>query len=112
MDSLLTGATDVEDIMILGAMFVLPRIAEWCAIYLVDDQGPAWLAHGWHADERMLGRTAGAWCSATSAATGPEAAAVTGLARHPARLLARDGHGATAVLDRLNRVVADDAYFR
>ena len=43
---------------------------------------------------------------------GPEAAAVTGLARHAARLLARDGHGATAVLDRLNRAVADDAYFR
>ena len=234
VDSLLAGATDVEDITILGAMFVVPRIAEWCAFYLVDDQGPARLAHVWHADERMLGplkaeleeqpptaglrpvtpgyrpsaaefplvygmqrlgmmlvdsgsvagepglagllddlarrvafaldrahgrRRAAAtsrilqqslrpatmgeipglessvvyepavadcavggdfydlfqagadrWCLVLGdvCGNGPEAAAVTGLARHAARLLARDGHGATAVLDRLNRAVADD----
>ena len=50
------------------------------------------------------------WCLVLGdvCGNGPEAAAVTGLPRHAARLLARDGHGATAVLDRLNRAVADD----
>ena len=55
VSSLLAGATDVEDITMLGAMLVVPRIAEWCAFYLVDDQGSARLAHVWHSDERMLG---------------------------------------------------------
>jgi serine phosphatase RsbU (regulator of sigma subunit) len=232
--SLLAGATDVEDIMMLGAMLVVPRIAVWCAFYLVDGQGPARLAHVWHSDERMVGPLraelegkpasaglrpattgyrlsaaefplvygtqrlgtmlldqermlaepslagllddlsrrvafaldrarshrreaatsrllqqslrpakmgdipgiessavyepamadcavggdfydlfqAGAdrWCLVLGdvCGNGPEAAAVTGLARHAARLLARDGHGVNAVLDRLNRAVADD----
>src|ERR1700722_19552428 len=53
--SLLAGAADVEDITMLVAMLVVPRIAEWCAFYLVDDQGAARLAHVWHSDERMLG---------------------------------------------------------
>ncbi len=221
----------------LCAMLVVPRIAEWCAFYLADEQGSARLAHVWHSDERMLGplraeleapkasarsrrtRTgyrssaaefplvygtqrlgtmlldqaagpaepglagllddlsrrmafaldrvrghrreaatsrilqrslrpaelddvtgiessvvyepaiaecaaggdfydlfrAGAnrWCLILGilgdvCGNGPQAAAVTGLARHAARLLARDGHGVTAVLDRLNRAVADD----
>jgi serine phosphatase RsbU (regulator of sigma subunit) len=232
--SLLAGATDVEDITKLGAMLVVPRIADWCAFYLADDQGSARLAHVWHCDERMLGPLraeleappapaglgpsttgyrlsaaefpliygtqrlgtmlldhesmraepslagllddlsrrmafaldrarryrreaatsqvlqqslrpaklgdvpgiessvvyepaiadcaaggdfydlfqAGAdrWCLVLGdvCGNGPEAAALTGLARHAARLLARDGHGVNAVLDRLNRAVADD----
>ena len=232
--SLLAGAADVEDITMLVAMLVVPRIAEWCAFYLADDQGSARLAHVWHSDERMLGPlraelerqpasaglrpgTTGYQLNAAEfpliygtqrlgtmlldresvlaepslaglledlgrrmafaldrarghqreAATsrilqqslrpakidevpgiessvvyepaiadceaggdfydlfqagadqwwlmlgdvcghGPEAAALTGLARHAARLLARDGHGVNAVLDRLNRAVVDD----
>jgi hypothetical protein len=232
--SLLAGATGVEDITKLGAMLVVPRIADWCAFYLADDQGPARLAHVWHCDERMLGPLraaleaqpvpatlrpsttayrpsaaefpliygtqrlgtmlldhestlaepglaallddlsrriafaldharrrrheaatsqvlqqslrpaklsdvpgidssvvyepgiadcaaggdfydlfqAGAdrWCLVIGdvCGNGPEAAALTGLARHAARLLARDGHGVTAILDRLNRAVTDD----
>lgn len=229
VNSLLAGATDVEDITMLGAMLVVPRIAEWCAFYLVDDPGSVRLAHVWHCDERMLGPLraelegqltsagtgyrlnatefplvygtrrlgtmlvdqervvaepslagllddlsrrmafaldrahghrreaatsrilqqslrpaklddvpgiesgvvyepaiadcaaggdfydlfqAGAdrWCLVLGdvCGNGPEAAAVTGLARHAARLLARDGHGVHAILDRLNRAVADD----
>ncbi len=233
-DSLLAGAPDGEDITMLGAMLVVPRIAEWCAFYLADDQGSTRLAHVWHSDERMLGPLraelegpptsagrcpettgyrlsaaefplvygtqrlgtmlldqervlaepslagllddlshriafaldrarghrreavtsqvlqqslrpaklgdvpgiessvvyepavtdcavggdfydlfqAGAdrWCLVLGdvCGSGPEAAAVTGLARHAARLLARDGHGVNAILDRLNRAVADD----
>jgi serine phosphatase RsbU (regulator of sigma subunit) len=234
VDSLLAGATDAEDITMLSAMLMVPRIAQWCAFYLVDDQGSTRLAHVWHSDERMLGPLranlealqasaslrpsstgygsraaefplvygtqrlgtmlldeetvlaepslagllddlsrriafaldrarshrqeaatsrvlqqslrpaelddvpgfessvlyepavancaaggdfydlfqAGAdrWCLVLGdvCGNGPEAAAVTGLARHATRLLARDGHGVNAVLDRLNRAVADD----
>ena len=46
--------------------------------------------------------------SATSAAPGPEAAAVTGLARHALRLLAREGLGGPAVLERLNAAILDE----
>lgn len=40
--------------------------------------------------------------------TGPEAAAVTGLARHALRLLAREGYGGPAVLERLNSAILDE----
>ncbi|MGW0734992.1 SpoIIE family protein phosphatase [Streptomyces sp. NPDC002851] len=38
-----------------------------------------------------------------------EAMSVTGLARHLVRLLAREGHGVEALLDRLNRAMAEEA---
>jgi PAS domain S-box-containing protein len=40
--------------------------------------------------------------------TGPEAAAVTGLARHALRLLAREGFGGPAVLERLNAAILEE----
>jgi serine phosphatase RsbU (regulator of sigma subunit) len=40
--------------------------------------------------------------------TGPEAAAVTGLARHTLRLLSREGYGVAAVLDRLNQAILEE----
>ncbi|SEG03696.1 PAS domain S-box-containing protein [Actinacidiphila yanglinensis] len=40
--------------------------------------------------------------------TGPEAAAVTGLARHALRLLAREGFGGPAVLELLNAAILDE----
>ncbi len=40
--------------------------------------------------------------------TGPEAAAVTGLARYTMRILARERRGIAAVLDRLNRLILDE----
>ncbi|MGW2899662.1 SpoIIE family protein phosphatase [Streptomyces sp. NPDC001212] len=40
--------------------------------------------------------------------TGPEAAAVTGLARHALRLLAREGFAGPAVLERLNSAILDE----
>src|SRR5690606_6860127 len=40
--------------------------------------------------------------------TGPEAAAVTGLARHALRLLAREGLSGPAVLERLNSAILDE----
>lgn len=41
--------------------------------------------------------------------TGPEAAAVTGLARHTLRILAAEGYEIAAVLERLNRLLLDSA---
>lgn len=40
--------------------------------------------------------------------TGPEAAAVTGLARHSLRILAREGKAVPAVLERLNTAILDE----
>jgi serine phosphatase RsbU (regulator of sigma subunit) len=40
--------------------------------------------------------------------TGPEAAAVTGLARHTLRLLAREGYGVAAVVARLNQAILEE----
>ncbi|MFI0715288.1 SpoIIE family protein phosphatase [Streptomyces inhibens] len=53
----------------------------------------------------------GRWCFALGdvCGSGPEAAAVTGLARPVLRLLARDGFGVAAVLDRLNKTMAREA---
>ncbi|MEU3710624.1 ATP-binding SpoIIE family protein phosphatase [Streptomyces catenulae] len=53
----------------------------------------------------------GRWCFALGdvCGSGPEAAAVTGLARPVLRLLARDGFGVGAVLDRLNETMAREA---
>ncbi len=53
----------------------------------------------------------GRWCFALGdvCGSGPEAAAVTGLARPVLRLLARDGYGVGEVLDRLNKTMAREA---
>ncbi|QHC21125.1 SpoIIE family protein phosphatase [Streptomyces sp. GS7] len=53
----------------------------------------------------------GRWCFALGdvCGSGPEAAAVTGLARPVLRLLARDGFGVSEVLDRLNKTMAREA---
>ncbi|MFJ2646655.1 SpoIIE family protein phosphatase [Streptomyces sp. NPDC087420] len=53
----------------------------------------------------------GRWCFMLGdvQGSGPEAAVVTGLARPWLRLLAREGYRVGAVLDRLNRLLLDDA---
>ncbi|MGW3137114.1 SpoIIE family protein phosphatase [Streptomyces sp. NPDC001139] len=53
----------------------------------------------------------GRWCFAVGdvQGKGPEAAVVIGLARPWLRLLAREGYGVAGVLDRLNRLLLDDA---
>ncbi|MDF5757487.1 SpoIIE family protein phosphatase [Spongiactinospora sp. TRM90649] len=52
----------------------------------------------------------GAWRFAIGdvCGTGPEAAAVTGLARHTLRLLAREGHKVAHVLGRLNEAILEE----
>ncbi|WP_329131889.1 SpoIIE family protein phosphatase [Streptomyces sp. NBC_01476] len=53
----------------------------------------------------------GRWCFALGdvCGSGPEAAALTGIARPVLRLLAREGYGVCDVLDRLNKALADEA---
>ncbi|MFD6422232.1 SpoIIE family protein phosphatase [Streptomyces sp. NPDC060198] len=53
----------------------------------------------------------GRWCFVLGdvQGSGPEAAVVTGLARPWLRLLSREGFGVGEVLDRLNRLLLDDA---
>jgi anti-sigma regulatory factor (Ser/Thr protein kinase) len=52
---LLVGRTEPCDLAVLTAMLVVPRIADWCAVYLAGESGSAQLAHVWHKDERLLG---------------------------------------------------------
>lgn len=53
----------------------------------------------------------GRWCFALGdvQGSGPEAAVVTGLARPWLRLLAREGYAVAEVLDRLNKLLVDEA---
>lgn len=52
----------------------------------------------------------GRWCFAIGdvCGTGPEAAAVTGLARHTLRALAREGFSPSHIMDRLNLAILDE----
>lgn len=54
--------------------------------------------------------TDGRWCFAIGdvCGTGPEAAAVTGLARHTLRALAREGHPPAYIMDRLNMAILEE----
>ncbi|PRY00566.1 SpoIIE family protein phosphatase [Allonocardiopsis opalescens] len=54
--------------------------------------------------------TEGHWCVAIGdvCGTGPEAAAVTGLARHTLRALAREGYPPPQILERLNTSILDE----
>ncbi|KAB2347030.1 SpoIIE family protein phosphatase [Actinomadura rudentiformis] len=48
---LLAGTLDQERTMALVAQLVVPRLAQWCAVYTVGDSEAAQLAYVWHADE-------------------------------------------------------------
>ncbi|MFC1441577.1 SpoIIE family protein phosphatase [Streptacidiphilus sp. N1-10] len=57
---LLGGVLDEEQVAALAAQLVVPRIADWAAVYLADPDDPARrqpsrLAVVWHSDERRVG---------------------------------------------------------
>ncbi|MGA4798968.1 SpoIIE family protein phosphatase [Streptomyces lavendulocolor] len=77
-------------------------------VYEPSDDG---LAGGDFYDVFQAGPGARRWCFMLGdvQGSGPEAAVVTGLARPWLRLLAREDHKVGQVLDRLNRLLLDDA---
>ncbi|MFC8915736.1 SpoIIE family protein phosphatase [Streptomyces sp. NPDC057116] len=77
-------------------------------VYEPSDDG---LAGGDFYDVFQAGPGARRWCFMLGdvQGSGPEAAVVTGLARPWLRLLAREDHQVGHVLDRLNRLLLDDA---
>ncbi|MFV0129958.1 SpoIIE family protein phosphatase [Streptomyces sp. HMX112] len=81
---------------------------ESCVVYEPSDDG---LAGGDFYDIFQAGPGVRRWCFMLGdvQGSGPEAAVVTGLARPWLRLLAREGHQVGEVLDRLNRLLLDDA---
>jgi serine phosphatase RsbU (regulator of sigma subunit) len=48
---LLTGQLDEDLIASLATQLLLPRLADWCAVWLTGDDGEVRLAHVWHTDE-------------------------------------------------------------
>jgi serine phosphatase RsbU (regulator of sigma subunit)/anti-sigma regulatory factor (Ser/Thr protein kinase) len=51
---LLAGQLDEEMIASLATQLLVPRLADWCAVWLTGDDGEARLARVWHADEERL----------------------------------------------------------
>ncbi|MFI6294245.1 SpoIIE family protein phosphatase [Nonomuraea sp. NPDC050790] len=49
---LLAGVHDEELLAALAAQLVVPKIAQWAAVYLTDLSGATRLAHVWHSEER------------------------------------------------------------
>ncbi|MFI9555175.1 SpoIIE family protein phosphatase [Nonomuraea endophytica] len=49
---LLAGVHDEELIAALAAQLVVPKLAQWAAVYLTDLSGTTRLAHVWHCEER------------------------------------------------------------
>jgi serine phosphatase RsbU (regulator of sigma subunit)/anti-sigma regulatory factor (Ser/Thr protein kinase) len=48
---LLAGTLDQEKTIALAAQLLVPRLASWCAVYLVDETGASKPAYVWHSDE-------------------------------------------------------------
>src|SRR5260370_2573457 len=51
---LLAGTLDQEKTIALAAQLVVPRLAEWCAALLPDEDGTLRPAYVWHADETWV----------------------------------------------------------
>ncbi|WP_349497933.1 SpoIIE family protein phosphatase [Actinoallomurus iriomotensis] len=52
--SLLAGTLDQQMTMALVSQLIVPRLATWCALFTVRDNGVALPAYAWHADETMV----------------------------------------------------------
>ncbi|WP_349498001.1 SpoIIE family protein phosphatase [Actinoallomurus iriomotensis] len=52
--SLLAGTLDQQMTMALVSQLIVPRLATWCALFTVRDNGAALPAYAWHADETMV----------------------------------------------------------
>src|SRR6478672_4625916 len=51
---LLAGSLDQDMTMAITGQIVVPRLAQWCAIHLLDERGKPVLQQVWHEDEKEL----------------------------------------------------------
>jgi serine phosphatase RsbU (regulator of sigma subunit)/anti-sigma regulatory factor (Ser/Thr protein kinase) len=51
---LLAGTLDQDMTISLVAQLIVPRLASWCAVHVVDEGGTPQLAHVWHRDEGQI----------------------------------------------------------
>ncbi|MGD3105175.1 SpoIIE family protein phosphatase [Streptomyces sp. YGL11-2] len=51
---LLAGQLDQDMVTALAAQLLVPRLADWCAIWLSDEGGQMQLSRVWHVDERRI----------------------------------------------------------
>jgi len=51
---LLAGTLDQDMTVSLVAQLVVPRLATWCAVHMVDEGGTPQLAYVWHRDESLI----------------------------------------------------------
>ncbi|WNE95837.1 SpoIIE family protein phosphatase [Streptomyces luomodiensis] len=51
---LLTGQLDENMVAALAGQLLVPRLADWCAVWLVTEGGRLQLARVWHGDERRI----------------------------------------------------------
>ncbi|MDQ1615026.1 MAG: hypothetical protein QOJ60_965 [Actinomycetota bacterium] len=51
---MLAGTLELDRTLALVAQLVVPRLAPWCAVYLVDETATQSLVYTWHADEERL----------------------------------------------------------
>ncbi|GAA3366608.1 hypothetical protein GCM10017744_074370 [Streptomyces antimycoticus] len=52
---LLTGQLDENMVAALAGQLLVPRLADWCAVWLTTPSGGLQLARVWHSDERRIG---------------------------------------------------------
>ncbi|WP_314174052.1 SpoIIE family protein phosphatase [Streptomyces winkii] len=51
---LLSGQLDEDMVAALAGQLLVPRLADWCAVWLTTDDGAMRLSRAWHSDERRV----------------------------------------------------------
>jgi serine phosphatase RsbU (regulator of sigma subunit)/anti-sigma regulatory factor (Ser/Thr protein kinase) len=54
VSELLAGQLDEDMVAALAGQLLVPRLADWCAVWLTADPGPMRLSRVWHADEQRI----------------------------------------------------------
>ncbi|MFJ1747226.1 SpoIIE family protein phosphatase [Streptomyces sp. NPDC088116] len=52
---LLSGQLDEHMVAALAGQLLVPRLADWCAVWLTTENGELRLSRVWHTDERLIG---------------------------------------------------------
>ncbi len=54
VSELLTGQLDEDMVAALAGQLLVPRLVDWCAVWLTDDPRPMRLARVWHVEEQRI----------------------------------------------------------